>query len=150
MSEIELILNRLIVDLFNHILYLEEKNIQDQNIELTMGEIHLLENIENSPEKTVGKVAKLHGVTLGTATVGIDKLVKKGYVVKAKDEKDKRIVRLSLTSPAYHVLAVHAKFHEDMIQSIVKDLDLQSQDELVHSLKNIVEYFHEKYGMLYD
>ncbi|MGL5978462.1 MAG: MarR family winged helix-turn-helix transcriptional regulator [Erysipelotrichaceae bacterium] len=145
MKDIERTLNRLFVDVFNTILYLEERHIKEDHINLTMGEIHLLENIGLSKEKTVGSVAKLHRVTLGTATVGIDKLVKKGYVLKAKDQKDKRIVRLTLTEAATEVLDAHTRFHQEMITNILLDLDLEAQEELCRSLENVVEYFHKKY-----
>lgn len=106
-----------------------------------------MENIERSAEKTVGNVAKLHRVTLGTATVGIDKLVKKGYVLKERDVNDKRVVRLTLTDKATKALAVHTKFHKEMIDSIINDFELDKQEELVRALKNVETYFENKYNI---
>ncbi|MGL5540251.1 MAG: MarR family winged helix-turn-helix transcriptional regulator [Erysipelotrichaceae bacterium] len=145
MRDIEKTLNRLFVDLFTRILNLEENYIQDQHIKLTMGEVHLLESIDKSEEKTVGSVAKVYGVTLGTATVGIDKLVKKGFVTKTKDEKDKRIVRVNLTQIGKTALMIHDDFHREMIGNIIHDLELASQEELVRSLENVVDYFESKF-----
>ena len=38
------------------------------------------------------------------------KLVKKGYVERVKDERDKRIVRLKLTEKAVSILDIHNRF----------------------------------------
>ena len=38
-------LNELLVDLFNYILLIEEKNLRDQGVKLSMTEVHILEAI---------------------------------------------------------------------------------------------------------
>lgn len=93
-------LNELLVDMFNHILVLEERNLVARGVTLSMSEVHTLENIYKSETKTMSDVARRALVTQGTLTVAINRLVKKGYVARYKDDEDKRIVRLSLTQRA--------------------------------------------------
>ena len=81
-------LNELLVDLFNHILLIEEKNLRDHGVTLSMTEVHILENIEKSESKMMSAIAKRLMVTQGTLTVSTSKLVKKGYVERLKNEKD--------------------------------------------------------------
>ena len=38
-------LNELLVDLFNYILLIEEKNLRDQGVKLSMTEVHILEAV---------------------------------------------------------------------------------------------------------
>ena len=90
-------------------------------------------------------LAKRLMVTQGTLTVSTSKLVKKGYVERVKDEKDKRIVRLHLTDKASAVLEVHERFHEEMIDKALNELDVDKEQELIRSLKNIMKFFKEKY-----
>ena len=59
MENVKETLNELLVDLFNHILVLEEKNLQDRGISLSMTEVHTLENIQKSKSKTMSDVARL-------------------------------------------------------------------------------------------
>ena len=131
--------------LFNYILAIEEKNLRDQGVDLSMTEVHILEAIQKSESNMMSALAKRLMVTQGTLTVSTSKLVKKGYVERVKDEKDKRIVRLHLTDKASTVLEVHERFHEEMIDKALNELDVDKEQELIRSLKNIMKFFKEKY-----
>lgn len=145
MENVKHTLNELLVDLFNHILVLEEKNLQDRGISLSMTEVHTLENILKSKTKTMSDVARLQLVTQGTLTVAVNRLQKKGYVSRLQDAQDKRIIRLSLTAKALDVLAIHDKFHEEMIDSFISDLKIDQDVALITSLRRIMEYFRQNY-----
>lgn len=145
MENVKETLNELLVDLFNHILVLEEKNLQDRGILLSMTEVHTLENIQKSKSKTMSDVARLQLITQGTLTVAVNRLQKKGYVSRLQDAQDKRIIRLSLTAKALDVLAIHEKFHEEMIDSFISDLKIDQDVALITSLRRIMEYFRQNY-----
>lgn len=145
MENVKETLNELLVDLFNHILVLEEKNLQDRGISLSMTEVHTLENIQKSKSKTMSDVARLQLITQGTLTVAVTRLQKKGYVSRLQDAQDKRIIRLSLTAKALEVLAIHEKFHEEMIDSFISDLKIDQDVALITSLRRIMEYFRQNY-----
>lgn len=145
MENVKETLNELLVDLFNHILVLEEKNLQDRGISLSMTEVHTLENIQKSKSKTMSDVARLQLITQGTLTVAVNRLQKKGYVSRLQDAQDKRIIRLSLTAKALDVLAIHDKFHEEMIDSFISDLKIDQDVALITSLRRIMEYFRQNY-----
>lgn len=138
-------LNELLVDMFNHILVLEERNLVARGVQLSMSEVHTLENIFKSETKTMSDVARRALITQGTLTVAINRLVKKGYVARYRDEDDKRIVRLSLTQRALDVLSVHDAFHQKMIDTFINDLKVDEDINLIHSLEKIMEYFKENY-----
>lgn len=138
-------LNELLVDLFNYILLIEEKNLRDQGVKLSMTEVHILEAIQKSESNMMSAIAKRLMVTQGTLTVSTSKLVKKGYVERVKDEKDKRIVRLTLTDKAESVMQIHNQFHEAMIEKLLNELELDKEEELINSLKNLMKFFKEKY-----
>jgi DNA-binding MarR family transcriptional regulator len=138
-------LNELLVDMFNHILVLEERNLVARGVALSMSEVHTLENIYKSETKTMSDVARRALVTQGTLTVAINRLVKKGYVARYKDDEDKRIVRLSLTQRALDLLKIHDAFHENMIDTFINDLKVDEDINLIHSLEKIMEYFKQNY-----
>lgn len=138
-------LNDLLVDMFNHILVLEERNLVARGVPLSMSEVHTLENISKSETKTMSDVARRALVTQGTLTVAINRLVKKGYCARYKDEEDKRIVRLSLTQRALDVLKIHDAFHENMIDTFIHDLKVDEDTNLIISLEKIMEYFRQNY-----
>lgn len=66
--------------------------------ELTMIEINTIVVIgRDGNRKKMSEIANLLGVSAGTPTVTVDRLIKKGYVVRDRDEEDRRqvIVKLS-------------------------------------------------------
>ena len=145
MDETRQTLNELLVDLFNYILLIEERNLQESKVALSMTEVHILEAIQKSESKMMSAIAKRLMVTQGTLTVSTSKLVNKGYVVRERDEEDRRIVRLALTDKAQYVLDVHDQFHSRMIDKVLDELDIGKDEALVKSLSNVLSFFKEQY-----
>ena len=146
MNDTRRTLNELLVNLFNNILAIEEANLQNQHVSLSMTEVHILEAIEKSESNMMSAVAKYLMITQGTLTVSVSKLEKKGYVERIKDESDRRILRLKNTEKANMVLQVHDEFHKQMIDKIVNDLDIEEEQELLKSLYKVSQFFKESYG----
>ena len=55
----------------------------------------------------------------------------------------KRIVRLKLTERAENILEIHNRFHEEMIERLLNELELDKEVELIQSLRNLMEFFKE-------
>ncbi len=139
-------LNELLVGMFNYILYLEERNLKQKGVKLSMNEVHILENIQKTSDNSMSHIAKRLMVTQGTLTTNVAKLVTKGYVERLRDPADKRVVRLNITEKAEEVLKVHEDFHREMIDKTIGDLGLDENEVLIQSLENILEYFRQAYG----
>ena len=146
MSNTRHTLNELLVGLFNYILYIEERNIKASGIELSMNEVHILENIEKASDNTMSHIAARLMVTQGTLTTNVSKLINKGYIVRYRDEDDKRVFRLKNTDKAKGVLKIHDDFHRNMIDKAIGDLGLDENEVLNESLENILKYFREEYS----
>lgn len=145
MASAKKMINTLLVDVFNHILRIEEATLKENNVKLSMTEVHVLEAIKNTEVPTMGEVAKRLRITLGTLTTSINILVRKKMVFRYTDDSDRRKVYLKLTDEALKVLKIHDDFHEDMISSVFKDLKLEEDEVLLKSLENITNYFKSKY-----
>lgn len=143
-------LNELLVGLFNYILYIEERNIKQKGVVLSMNDVHILESIQKASDNSMSHIARRCMITQGTLTTNVAKLIKKGYVIKYKDEDDKRISRLKITDKALDVLAIHDEFHKEMIDKALKDLHLEENEVLNTSLENILAYFREEYSIKPD
>jgi DNA-binding MarR family transcriptional regulator len=139
------VINELLVEVFNHILSIESDVLRKRGVTLSMTEVHVLEAIRNADVPTMGNVAKKLRITLGTLTTSISVLVKKNYVLRYRDEQDRRKVFLKLNSSAIEVLKIHDGFHDEMIDSMFKDLDLEKDELLLKSLVNINNYFKKHY-----
>lgn len=139
------IINELLVDVFNHILSIEETTLKKRGVTLSMTEVHVLEAIKDVEVGTMGNVAKKLRVTLGTLTTSVNGLVKKGYVHRYRDESDRRKVYLELTEKANKVLTIHDEFHDEMIDSLFEELELDKDEAIMKSLESISEFFKSKY-----
>lgn len=139
------IVNELLVEVFNHILRIEEAHLKERGVTLSMTEVHVIEAIASIQKPTMSEVAKKLKVTLGTLTTAISVLVRKDYVSRYRELEDRRKVYLKLTKEAEEVLKIHNEFHEEMIQSAFEDLELDKDEVLMKSLQNISNYFKEKY-----
>lgn len=139
------VINELLVDVFNHILSIEAEVLRNRGVKLSMTEVHVLEAIKNTKDPTMGNVANKLRITMGTLTTSINVLVRKDYVERYRDENDRRKVYLELKEPAEEVLKIHDEFHDEMVSSLLKDLDLEKDKILLKSLENISNYFKQRY-----
>lgn len=130
--------NAFFVKCFNNILKNEKEMLRGIDKTLSLTEIHVIEAIFNAKENNTSKnVAETLRVSPGTLTTSVNTLCHKGYVIKEKDPEDKRISRLSLTEKGLHANEVHARFHEAMIDSILKNSDEKEAEVLVSALEKI-------------
>ena len=139
-------LNTMLVDTFDAILRVEEKNLrQASGGELSIAEFHTLECIGRGKDcrRTVGEIAEALGVTVPTVTVCVNKLVKKGYVTKNRSDKDARIAIIELTREGRKMNRLHRYFHEQMVLSISQEFTEEELDCLLRCIRKLSEFFDE-------
>lgn len=138
-------LNTFLVDVFNEILKAEEKAIGKIGTpKLSIREMHVIEavcNNENNDNKAATIAANLN-VTAGTLTTAVALLEKKGYILREKDEKDKRVVHIRPTQKGIEANIVHQKFHEKMVNHVLDALDESEKDVFISGLQHISQFFN--------
>lgn len=138
-------LNSILVKLFNDILNIEEKAlITDEFKDISVTDMHIIEAVGIREPRTMSTISKALGVTMGTLTTGINGLVKKGYVVRNRSERDRRIVYASLTEKGIAAYNHHMNFHKDMINSIMEDLS-EEEASVLNKTFNRLETFFDKW-----
>ncbi len=139
-------INNLLVHLFNDILRIEEEALRIPPYEnLSMSEFHVIQavcHIENN--NSMSTIAEALHITVGSLTVAVNTLIKKGYLVKKRWDKDKRVVLVSPTPLGLEVTKHHDAFHKEMTQSIVSYLPENQLALLIDTLKGIDAYFNSK------
>ncbi|MGB4589667.1 MAG: MarR family transcriptional regulator [Clostridiaceae bacterium] len=141
------VLNVLLVDLFHNILEIEEKSLRDSGSDLTITEIHTIDAVGDVEPKTMTEISKILKVTMGTLTTGVDKLIKKGYLLRKRTEEDKRIVLVELTEKGIKAKKLHEDFHQEMIDSVISHLNPTEEELLVQSLQKLMFFFDDKYEL---
>lgn len=137
-------LNDILVNLFNDILVIEGKALTASEFkDISVNDMHILEAIGVRDPRNMSSVAKTLSVTVGTLTIAINNLVKKGYVNRVRSEEDRRVVLLSLTEKGEKAFYHHKKFHEDMIKAVTEDLDGSEIDALTGALDKLRKFFRQ-------
>ncbi len=78
---------------------------------------------------------------MGTLTISMNSLVKKGYVMRERSEEDRRVVFIRLTEKGKRAYYHHEAFHREMIEAVVKGLAEDEKEILVTSLTQLKDFF---------
>ncbi|MDO5387689.1 MAG: MarR family winged helix-turn-helix transcriptional regulator [Clostridia bacterium] len=134
-------LNRLINGAFNDIARSEQYAIRESGFEdVSVNETHTVDAIGIYVPKTMSAVAEKLDITMGTLTVSVNHLVKKGYVNKVKSETDRRVFMLSLTEKGKELFKAHQKFHFDMVKSLIVNLSDYEADMFIEALSCLNQF----------
>lgn len=88
---------------------------------------------------TPNELMKLTHITSGTMTTRIDKLSKKGWVKRVVNTKDKRSVKVALTSTGKAVIEAAVKQHDDGVKRILSVWTAKEQQQLTKLLAKITD-----------
>lgn len=136
--------NEILVKLFNDIMDIEHRVlISEEFKDISNNDMHTIEAIGDGEAKNMSTVAKALRITVGTLTIAINNLVKKGYVNRIRSDEDRRVVLISLTDKGLKAFYHHQSFHQEMIKATLKGLDEKETKILVKALSNLSSYFKE-------
>lgn len=141
--------NELFAGVFNDIITIEEKTLKNGVFnDVSVAEAHTIEAIGMYEPKNMSDVSKRLGVTVGTLTVAVNNLVKKGYVGRERCVKDRRVVNISLTKKGRVFYRFYDKIHSDMIKEVTVGLSEQEVNVLNSALSNLSRYLMDKYNTI--
>jgi len=135
-------LNEVLVNLFRDIMDIEEKAIRTEEFQdITSNDMHVIEAIGMGEPKNMSTIAKTLSVTVGTLTIAMNSLVKKGYVFRERGKEDRRVVYISLSERGKAAYEHHARFHKAMIDSVSEELSPEELELLVNTLTKLNKWF---------
>lgn len=136
------------IDVFNEILKNEEQIVTKPFKGLSLREVHVIEAVCKSNTKggdnSATAIAKSLDVTGGTLTTAVTGLEKKGYLLRQRDEKDKRIVRIVPTNKGKKVQDYHMRYHKKMVDGIMYILNDEETAVLIKALGSLATFFKAK------
>ncbi len=94
-----------------------------------MEECHTLEMIGNNPNITISDIARNTGKTKSASSQLIDRLVKKGFLLKEGHPSNNRSYKLKLTEKGNLVFRKHQQYDKDSYKKIMEALtDFTDED----------------------
>lgn len=137
-------INDYLVMIFNEVNMIEENSLkQSQFSDLSIKEMHTIEAIGLNGADNSSEIAAKLGVTLGTMSVSIQNLVRKGYVLRAQSPTDRRVVRLQLTKRGRLLFRLHRQFHLTMVEQTLSGLSKEEVKVLIKGLHNLHSFLDE-------
>lgn len=88
---------------------------------------------------TMSELARELGVTLPTATGIVQRLIRPGLVVRVREERDRRLVFVSLTASGRRVVRRLLRQFEDLVAEILGGLSDAGQASISRSAEHIYE-----------
>lgn len=145
MEQAHITVNQVLVHLFNDILRIEEQALTGEQgaTDLSLKEVHVIEAVcEAGDNNTMTALAGRLHVTVGSLTVAVATLIRKGYLIRLRSQQDKRRVHILPTEKAVEINAHHAAFHQEMTRAIINDLPAGQLETLVDALNHVSDYFN--------
>ena len=139
-------IDKVLVHLFNDLLRIEERTLQKYVGPLSMREVHIIEAVcaAQTEDNTMTVLAATLRVTVGSLTVAIKTLERKGYVIRQRSNADKRRVHVLPLPAALEVEKHHRAFHHRMVEAVTNAVPPEQLDVLLKSLHAIYDYFYDQ------
>ena len=142
-------LNRFLVEVFNDILKTEEAYVSQSCPDLSVREVHLIEEVcravDQGRDNRASAIAAARHVTAGTLTAAVNQLEAKGYLERVRDGSDKRSVRLRPTQRGREADLHHARFHRELVEDAVEALTAEERSALARGLSGVSAFIRRKY-----
>lgn len=138
----------LFLQLYERYNRLESKRVYYKDLleELTMIEMNTIVVIgRDGNRKKMSEIANLLGVSAGTPTVTVDRLIKKGFVIRDRDEEDRRQVIVKLSEKGL------ASFKEIVIlkNTLMERLFNVIEPEQLKALVSMLNVLNEKFDEVF-
>ena len=114
--------------------------------DLSVAELHTLDAIGPYGDRSMSETAAILGVTTGTLSVAVDRLVKKEYIQRRRDEIDRRVVRICLTRSGKLAYRMHGKFYTLLVRRLMGSLNDEQQMLLKNMVRDIDLFMIEQYS----
>lgn len=118
---------------------------------LTQQQIKIIMELSITSRLRLSDLSRCAAVTHGTMTVAVQKLLKKGLIVKTKDPKDNRAIGLSLTAKGKTISKQIEKGTEDLFHMVCEELSKVERKKLIESFRFLLKTYQkilEKKGAL--
>ncbi|MDX9854012.1 MAG: MarR family transcriptional regulator [Tenuifilaceae bacterium] len=100
----------------------EEVWSKSEFTDLTFKQLAYIQVVGLLHNPTLSEIAEANRVSRPTATVSIDRLQQKGYVVRVQSDTDKRSAHVHLTSKGEKAFMLHQEVHNGIAKRLIKAL----------------------------
>lgn len=140
-------LNEMLVSTYRSVLAIEEAMLSSiSGDSLSISEMHMIEAIGDAgPDgRMITDIAQALDISPPSVTMMVKRLEKKGFVVKARCEKDGRRIYVRLTELGRRADISHRYFHRQMVRTVGRSIPEEEKAALLHGLTALNEFFQKR------
>ncbi len=132
-------LNNLFTEFYDKFASWEQSVVRDS--EYSLAQIHTLEVLGSCGAMKMKDLAVRLGITTGTLTVQVDKLVKASLIERIYSETDRRTILVDLTVKGKEVFEHHNHLHLTFTEELLKGLNEEDERGLIDLLEKVNRNF---------
>ncbi len=108
--------------------------------EITVTGLQILTFLGNNPDRNTAKdICSCRFIKNSIASMTIDKLANRGYIIRESDSKDRRIQRLRLTEQAMPIVKDGQRMREQFTELIFEDFSREEIDLFLSMIDRICD-----------
>ncbi len=125
----------------------EERSITSLSTgsDLSVTEMHTLVVIGRGHPKTMSDIAADLMINVSTLSIAIRKLESRNYVRKIRNEADRRVIRIALTTKGRHALDEHEQFYFDIIAELIEPMKEDEKKKFIRTLTELDRHLDERF-----
>ncbi len=110
---------------------LRRRMLSSSNSDMHMGQLHCLGLVQEQDGITMKEIATMLQIASPSATSFVDRLVQLGYVLRKQDQKNRKLVRLTITTSGKRILKEKMAGKKKMFQGLLRALSKKDQQTLL-------------------
>jgi DNA-binding MarR family transcriptional regulator len=128
-------LNHSIIEFYDKLSSWEQSVVRDRHYSLA--QTHTIEVLGSHGAMRMKELAGRLGITTGTLTVQVDKLVNAGFIERRPHQSDRRSIVVDLTDAGQRFYREHDDLHLTLTQDITANLDENERAILLQCLSKM-------------
>ncbi|ACA86810.1 MarR family winged helix-turn-helix transcriptional regulator [Shewanella woodyi] len=128
-------LNHAMVEFYEKLSSWEQAVVKGK--EVSLPQVHTVEILGGNGPMRMKELADKIGVTTGTLTVQIDKMVKSGLVIRKPNELDKRSILVELTEKGREMFEEHDELHHQLTSELTVKFTQEERELLLNFLERV-------------
>ncbi|PJC87322.1 MarR family transcriptional regulator [Vibrio sp. HA2012] len=132
-------LNKVLTEFYDKMSSWEQSVVRETGYSLA--QIHTIEVLGSHGSLRMKELAEKLGITTGTLTVQIEKLVKAGLIERCPHPTDRRAIVVALTNEGLAIYQQHNLLHLDLIKDLTRNISREQEDILIDCLEKMIREF---------
>lgn len=99
----------------------------------------ILDHLDAREPTSLTNLARHMGVTASTMCIGIDRLLRAGYVLRSRDSRDQRRLLLRLSRAGVRVRDANSVLDPERVRAMLARLAPREREEALHGLQTLAE-----------